>query len=109
MAEDYAKMIKQIREQEGITQLALATKFGVHENTVNRWERGEAMPQVIYRKKMKAMLSGETHLPRKRKTFGKKRVAKDSEESDNGNGVRRRTFMTLRLTAAQVQKLLLDE
>lgn len=38
--------IKKIRKEQGLTQVALAEKIGVKQNTISAWENGESYPRV---------------------------------------------------------------
>jgi transcriptional regulator with XRE-family HTH domain len=40
----FGPKLREVREQKGLTQSALATAAGVHANTVARMERGEVEP-----------------------------------------------------------------
>lgn len=41
------RTIKQLREEAGLTQLALANRLDVTPTTVYNWERGKHMPTII--------------------------------------------------------------
>ena len=43
-----ADMIKQLREQKGMTQTELARKLGVTRSGVNAWEMGVTVPSTQY-------------------------------------------------------------
>ncbi len=39
-------IIKQLREQQGLTQLQLADKLGVSDKTISKWETGKGLPDI---------------------------------------------------------------
>lgn len=39
--------IKRLREARGLTQEELATRMGVHRNTIHRYEGGDDMPVML--------------------------------------------------------------
>lgn len=43
--EDWAKMVKEVRKQNGWTQKGLAKRLGVCCAEVNRWEKGHNEPR----------------------------------------------------------------
>ena len=40
------KIIKELREKQGITQSSLADKIGVSDKTVSKWETGKGLPDI---------------------------------------------------------------
>src|SRR5258708_35359929 len=48
MTQEFGNLLRKIREQESITQKALAKEAGIHHNTINRVEAGEYLmgPEV---------------------------------------------------------------
>ncbi len=40
----FADRLKELRNEAGITQSALAEKLGIAMNTLSKWERGESHP-----------------------------------------------------------------
>ena len=41
----FSDMVKSLRKQQNLTQQELATRLGVHRNTIGVWERGEYLPE----------------------------------------------------------------
>lgn len=52
---NYAKMIKQYRERELLTQAQLAKKLGVGIVNVSRWENGLFEPTMETKRKLKVL------------------------------------------------------
>lgn len=52
---NYAKMIKQYRERELLTQAQLAQKLGVGIVNVSRWENGLFEPTMETKRKLKVL------------------------------------------------------
>lgn len=50
---DYAKLIKQIRNDLLLTQTEMAEKLGVAFATVNRWENGHNEPSMKIKRKLR--------------------------------------------------------
>ena len=46
------KTIRQLREERGWSQQELAQRLGASMNTVYRWERGQAKPTWVYRRRL---------------------------------------------------------
>src|SRR5215469_18948753 len=42
----FGEMLKTLRKRQRITQQQLASKLGVHRNTIGIWERGEFLPET---------------------------------------------------------------
>lgn len=45
--QDTSKMIRQLREDLGLTQEQFAAKLGVTYSTINRWENSKAKPSPL--------------------------------------------------------------
>lgn len=50
-----------VRKMSGLSQLALATRVGVHEKTVRLWERGKTEPNSDTRRRVAEVLGREEH------------------------------------------------
>ena len=44
MSDDFAKRLRQLRQQRGLLQAQLAEKVGLHQNQIGRYERGTSHP-----------------------------------------------------------------
>jgi putative transcriptional regulator len=53
---DIPPLIRNLREQTGLTQEKFATKLGVTLLTVNRWENGRARPSPLAMQKVEELL-----------------------------------------------------
>jgi len=51
-----ARLIRELREQTGLTQEKFAAKLGVTFPTINRWENGRAKPSPLAMEKIEALL-----------------------------------------------------
>ena len=90
---DFAKKLKELRIEKGLTQEELAKKSGISLKTISRYELGETLPrsQKYYEKLAEALdvdtnyfLSKEADFViNARKNFGSK-GAKDAQELVNG-------------------------
>ncbi len=58
MDEQYtvARLVRELREQTGLTQEKFAAKLGVTFPTINRWENGRAKPSPLAMEKIEALL-----------------------------------------------------
>ena len=54
---EFGKKVKQIREERGMTQQALAEKLYVTRQAVSRWERGARYPELLTAKKIAKILN----------------------------------------------------
>lgn len=45
---NYGEALKYHREEAGISQLALSKMIGTSHQNVNRWERGEVLPNIDF-------------------------------------------------------------
>ena len=52
---DLGKRLKEYRQRNGLTQEALADRFGVSRVTVSRWETGAEEPALMFRKRIIAL------------------------------------------------------
>ncbi|MBU1964710.1 MAG: helix-turn-helix transcriptional regulator [Proteobacteria bacterium] len=73
---DISRLIRNLREQTGLTQEKFATKLGVTLPTINRWENGRAKPSPLAMQKLEELLrsmgdKGESLLS---EFFGKKEL-----------------------------------
>lgn len=46
--ENYGESLKYQREAAGISQLELSKKIGTSHQNINRWERGEVLPNIDF-------------------------------------------------------------
>jgi DNA-binding transcriptional regulator YiaG len=53
----YAARIKRARHLLGLTQHAASQKWGVTQQTISKWERGQARPTGLYRKLLERVLT----------------------------------------------------
>ena len=73
---DVPRLIRNLREQTGLTQEKFALKLGVTLLTINRWENGRAKPSPLAMQKVEELLrsmgdKGESLLS---EFFGKKEL-----------------------------------
>ena len=40
-------MLKELRKESGLTQMELARKLNVKQNTISNWENGKSKPDII--------------------------------------------------------------
>ena len=52
--ENFAKMVKEVRRQLGLSQEELAHELGVSFATINRWENGKTVPFKLARAQFEA-------------------------------------------------------
>ena len=45
---DYGEALKYQRETAGLSQLELANKTGISHQNINRWEKGEVLPNIDF-------------------------------------------------------------
>ena len=45
---DYGEALKYQRESAGLSQLELANKTGISHQNINRWEKGEVLPNIDF-------------------------------------------------------------
>lgn len=45
---DYGEALKYQREQAGLSQLELSHKTGISHHNINRWEKGEVLPNIDF-------------------------------------------------------------
>lgn len=55
MVDDYAKMIKKLRDKMTLSQVEFAEVLGVSFASVNRWENGLHEPTIKIKRKLKAL------------------------------------------------------
>ncbi|MBW4520407.1 MAG: helix-turn-helix domain-containing protein [Scytolyngbya sp. HA4215-MV1] len=60
---DIADLIRELRQQLGLSQEKLAAKLGVSFRTVNRWENGHAVPSSLALKQVEGLLHQMIHSP----------------------------------------------
>ncbi len=65
---NYPALLKEVRQQLGISQEDLARELGVSFATVNRWENGRVKPSKLAKAQLKGFCSrmteqGRLHLP----------------------------------------------
>ena len=58
MPNPLSEKIKTLREKRGWTQLDLATRLGVEQSTVSRWERDISRPIGVYLRLLERLLAG---------------------------------------------------
>ncbi len=61
MALAIADLIREIRQQLGLSQEKLAAKLGVSFRTVNRWENRHAVPSALALKQIEELLHRMSH------------------------------------------------
>jgi len=76
---DIPRLIRNLREQTGLTQEKFATKLGVTLPTINRWESGRAKPSPLAMQKVEELLRsmGDKNKNPLSEFFEKKRVVTD--------------------------------
>jgi putative transcriptional regulator len=52
--ENFAEMVKEVRQQLGLSQEELAHELGVSFTTINRWENAKTVPFKLARKQFEA-------------------------------------------------------
>lgn len=69
---DIARLVRELRDQTGLTQEKFAAKLGVTYPTINRWENGRAKPSPLALKQIEDMLRsmGEKGEALRREYFG---------------------------------------
>lgn len=58
LSNSLSEQIKALRKRRGWTQLDLATRLGVEQSTVSRWERDISRPIGIYLNFLQRLLAG---------------------------------------------------
>ena len=53
------KTIRQLRQEQGWTQADLAERLGASMQTVSRWERGQAKPTWVYRRRLATLFGAK--------------------------------------------------
>jgi len=53
---DYPLLLRELREQLGISQEDLAHELGVSFGTVNRWENGKVLPSKLAKKQLESFI-----------------------------------------------------
>ncbi|MBR9985049.1 MAG: helix-turn-helix transcriptional regulator [Desulfosarcina sp.] len=53
---DISRLVRELREQTGLTQEKFAAKLGVTYPTINRWENSRAKPSPLAMEKIEALL-----------------------------------------------------
>lgn len=73
---DIPRLIRNLREQTGLTQEKFATKLGVTLPTINRWENGRAKPSPLAMQRVEELLRtmGDTGDKLLSEFFGKKEM-----------------------------------
>lgn len=61
MPQEIADLIRELRQQLGLSQEKLAAKLGVSFRTVNRWENGHAVPSALALKQVEKLLQQMSH------------------------------------------------
>jgi transcriptional regulator with XRE-family HTH domain len=52
--ENFAAMVKEVRQQLGLSQEELAHALGVSFSSINRWENGKTLPSKLARRQFEA-------------------------------------------------------
>lgn len=58
---DIAELIREVRQQLGLSQEKLAARLGVSFRTVNRWENRRAVPSALALKQIEEVLKQMSH------------------------------------------------
>lgn len=58
---DIARLIRQLRQQLGLSQEKFAAQLGVSFRTVNRWENGHTEPSALALKQIEMLLQQMSH------------------------------------------------
>lgn len=53
-------MLKELRKESGLTQMELAHKLNVKQNTISNWENGKSKPDIIMTTKLAEVLGVTT-------------------------------------------------
>ena len=53
-------MLKELRKESGLTQMELARKLNVKQNTISNWENGKSKPDIITTTKLAEVLGVTT-------------------------------------------------
>ena len=53
-------MLKELRKESGLTQMELARKLNVKQNTISNWENGKSKPYIIMTTKLAEVLGVTT-------------------------------------------------
>ena len=53
-------MLKELRKESGLTQMELARKLNVKQNTISNWENGKSKPDIIMTTKLAEVLGVTT-------------------------------------------------
>ncbi|MBD1999024.1 helix-turn-helix transcriptional regulator [Leptolyngbya sp. FACHB-541] len=61
MPREIADLVRQLRQQLGLSQEKLAAKLGVSFRTVNRWENGHTLPSALALKQVEELLHQMSH------------------------------------------------
>ncbi len=61
--DDYSLIVKEFRQQMGLTQQALAERLGASYATVNRWENGQSKPTRLYWDQLRDFATSVAGLP----------------------------------------------
>ncbi|MDB9515166.1 helix-turn-helix transcriptional regulator [Kamptonema animale CS-326] len=78
---EIAAVIRELRQQLGLSQEKLAAKLGVSFRTVNRWENGRAVPSALALKQIEELLHQMSDSSKATvRKFGKELLAQYFEE-----------------------------
>ena len=55
---DLPRLVRELRERTGLTQVKFAAKLGVTYPTINRWENGRAKPSPLALKQIEDLARG---------------------------------------------------
>lgn len=61
---EIGKLIRELRQEIGLTQEQFAAKLGVTFPTVNRWENGRSRPSPLAMEKVISLLNQMSHSPK---------------------------------------------
>ncbi|MBD2058649.1 helix-turn-helix transcriptional regulator [Oculatella sp. FACHB-28] len=61
MPQEIADLVRELRQQLGLSQEKLAAKLGVSFRTVNRWENGHTLPSALALKQVEELLHQMSH------------------------------------------------
>jgi ribosome-binding protein aMBF1 (putative translation factor) len=74
--ENFAAMVKEVRQQLGLSQEELAHALGVSFSSINRWENGKTLPSKLAQRQFEQFCKQKKISPATNEPSDKKRQAK---------------------------------